>query len=100
VDPLYGWHGLFRWPKGNREGFLAFLKYLCRRVKGWKVYLYVDGTPWHKGQQIKDFLAEHREVQMEYLPPYHPELNAQERMWHLIRYEVTTNRYRGTIDLI
>lgn len=100
VDPLYGWHGLFRWPKGNREGFLAFLKYLCHRVKGWKVYLYVDGAPWHKGQEIKDFLAQHREVQMEYLPPYHPELNAQERVWHLIRYEVTTNRYHGTIDLI
>lgn len=37
---------------------------------------------------------------MEYLPPYHPELNPQERVWHLVRYEVTTNRYDPTVDLI
>ena len=37
---------------------------------------------------------------MEYLPPYHPELNVQERVWHLIRYEVTTNQYHATVELI
>jgi transposase len=100
VDPLYGWHGLFRRPKGNREGFIAFLKYLCNRVKGWKVYLYVDGASWHKGDEVREFLATHPEIHMEYLPPYHPELNPQERVWHLIRYEVTTNRYHPTVELI
>jgi len=100
VEPLYGWHGLFRWPKGNRQGFLAFLKYLCTRVKGWKVYLYVDGAPWHKGTEVRDFLTRHPEIQMEYLPAYHPELNVQERVWRHIRYTVTTNRYHPTVDLI
>ena len=56
--------------------------------------------PGTRGQQIKEFLTAHPEVQMEYLPPYHPELNPQERVWHLIRYEVTTSRYHETIDLI
>lgn len=100
VEPLYGWHGLFRWPKGNRKGFLAFLQYLCQRVQGWKVYLYVDGASWHKGREVRDFMVDHPEIQMEYLPPYHPELNPQERVWHLVRYEVTTNRYHPTVDLI
>jgi len=100
VEPLYGWHGLFRWPKGNREGFLAFLKYLCSRIKGWKVYLYVDGAPWHKGTEVREFLSQHPEIHMEYLPPYHPELNVQERVWRHIRYTVTTNRYHPTVDLI
>jgi transposase len=100
VEPLYGWHGLFRWPKGNREGFLAFLKYLCNRVKGWKVYLYIDGASWHKGAEVREFLVQHPEIEMEYLPPYHPELNVQERVWHHIRYTVTTNRYYPTVDLI
>ena len=56
--------------------------------------------PGTRGQQIKEFLTAHPEVQMEYLPPYHPELNPQERVWHLIRNEVTTSRYHETIDLI
>ncbi|HYA40939.1 MAG TPA: IS630 family transposase [Syntrophobacteraceae bacterium] len=100
AEPLYGWHGLFRWPKGNREGFLAFLKYLCDRVKGWKVYLYIDGASWHKGTEVREFLGQHQEIEMEYLPPYHPELNVQERVWRHIRYTVTTNRYHPTVDLI
>ena len=32
VEPLKGWHALFRWPKGNTDGFLAFLTYLYQRV--------------------------------------------------------------------
>jgi transposase len=100
VEPLYGWHGLFRWPKGNRQGFLAFLKYLCHRVKGWKIYLYVDGAPWHKGSEVRHFLSQHPEIKMDYLPPYHPELNVQEHVWRHIRYTVTTNRYHPTVDLI
>ena len=33
-----------------------------------------------------------------YLPPYHPELNYQERLWHATRYEETTNVYFETIS--
>jgi transposase len=100
VEPLKGWHGLFRWPKGNTEGFLAFLNYLYYRVRKTKVYLYADGASWHKGERVQKFLNAHSNIELEYLPPYHPELNAQERVWHLIRYEVTTNQYHATVDLI
>ena len=100
VEPLKGWHGLFRWPKGNTDGFLAFLNYLCARVRKTKVYLYVDGASWHKGPRVHAFLSAHPNIELEYLPPYHPELNVQERVWHLIRYEATTNQYHATIDLI
>lgn len=100
VEPLKGWHGLFRWPKGNTDGFLAFLNYLCHRVRKMKVYLYVDGASWHKGERVQEFLNACPNIGLEYLPPYHPELNAQERVWHLIRYEVTTNQYHPTVDLI
>ena len=100
VEPLKGWHGLFPWPKGNTDGFLAFLKYLCHRVRKTKVYLYIDGASWHKGDRVREFLNAHPNIEVEYLPPYHPELNVQERVWHLIRYEVTTNQYHATIDLI
>jgi hypothetical protein len=45
-------------------------------------------------------MVDHPEIQMEYLPPYHPELNPQERVSHLVPYEVTTNRYHPTAHLI
>ncbi|PYU99187.1 MAG: hypothetical protein DMG10_26025 [Acidobacteria bacterium] len=68
VEPLCGWHGLFRWPKGNREGFLAFLKYPCHRIKGRKFIFMSMERPGTRGQQIKEFLTAHPEVQMEYCP--------------------------------
>ncbi len=65
-----------------------------------KVYLYVDGASWHKGERVQRFLNAHANIELEHLPPYHPELNPQERVWHLIRYEVTTNQYHATVDQI
>lgn len=100
VAPIQGWHGFIRWPKGNTDGFLVLLNYLTRRLAGWRIFLYVDGARWHKGVRVKQFLKEHANLILEYLPPYHPELNPQERIWHMIRYEVTTNRYYISIDAI
>jgi hypothetical protein len=64
VRPLYDWHGLFPWPKEGRKDFLAFLKYLCSRIEGWNVYPYVDGAPWYKGREVRDFLSQHLEIQI------------------------------------
>lgn len=61
--------------KGNREGFLKFLHALHRRFMGWRIYLYVDKAKWHCGSEIDSFLVEHPHFDLEYLPPYHPELN-------------------------
>ena len=69
-------------------------------MAGWKIFLYVDGASWHKGPWVKQFLKEHVNLILEYLPPYHPELNPQERIWRMIRYEVTTNRYYISVDAI
>ena len=69
-------------------------------MAGWKIFLYVDGASRHKGPRVKQFLKEHVSLMLEYLPPYHPELNPQERIWRMIRYEVTTNRYYLSVDAV
>lgn len=76
------------------------LTHLIHRLNGWKIFLYVDGARWHKGPHGKQFLRGHANLILEYLPPYHPELNLQERIWRMIRYEVTTNRYYVSVDAI
>ena len=99
VAPLLGQQGLVRTPKGNRDGFLAVLANLYERLRGHTIWLYVDGASWHKGDQIKEFLKTHVRLHLEYLPPYQPALNMQERVWRTIRYEATTNRYFGSLEL-
>lgn len=93
VAPLRGWHGLLRIPRGDTGGFLTLLRRLARRFAGWRVYLYVDGAGWHKGDAVDAFLAAHPHFDLHYLPSYHPELNPVDRLWKVLRYEATTNRY-------
>lgn len=98
VAPLLGKTELVRHPQGNREGFLLCLRELYRRLRGYKIWLYVDGARWHKGQEVDFFLKKHRRLSIEYLPCYQPGLNVQERIWRRIRYESTTNYWFSNLE--
>jgi transposase len=100
VAPLLGRQGLMRWPQGNREGFLNSLKQMYRRLQGHTIWLYVDRARWHRGEEVDLFVQTHKRLRLQYLPPYQPGLNLQERIWRQVRYEVTTNRWFDNLDLI
>lgn len=93
VAPLLGKRGLIRTAKGDRNGFLNVLKHIWHRLKGYKVWIYVDRAPWHKGEDVQNFIISHKELRLRYLPPYQPGLNLQERVWRRVRYEATTNQW-------
>jgi len=93
VDPFNGFHGLMRSAKGDTFGFLRFLKKVLARFQGKIIDLWVDNARWHRGEMVYSFLSEHRRLRLHYLPPYHPELNYQEALWRIMRYEETTNVY-------
>ena len=86
-----------KWIKGNTDGFLQMLTRIVRRFRGKIIDIWVDNARWHKGKRIETFLVEHLYFHIHYLPPYHPELNYQERLWRTMRYEETTNAYFETI---
>ena len=100
VAPLLGRHGMIQTQRGNREGFLKVLKHLYKRLRGYTIYLFVDRARWHKGAVIEQFLGTHQRLHLEYLPPYQPGLNMQERIWRQVRYEATTNQWFADVDLI
>jgi len=92
--------GVLRCPKGNRESFLACLSQLYRQIQGYQIWLYVDVAKWYKGEEVWSFIKTHNRIYLEYLPPYQPGLNAQERVWRQVRYEATTNRWFESLDMI
>jgi len=98
VAPLLGRYGLVRTPQGNRDGFLMVLRQLYRRLRGYTLWLYVDGAVWHRGDAVTQFLRTHPRLRLRYLPPYQPALNPQERIWRRIRYEATTNHWSPTLE--
>jgi len=98
VAPLLGRRGVIRTAKGDRQGFLKVLKHIRHRLKGYKVWIYVDRAPWHKGEEVRDYIRSEPQLRLRYLPPYQPALNMQERVWRRMRYEATTNRYFESLD--
>jgi transposase len=97
VDPINGFHGVMKWVRGNTDGFLKMLTRITYRFRGVAIDLWADNASWHKGPRVREFLSAHPNLSIHYLPPYHPELNYQERVWRMLRYEETTNTYYETM---
>jgi transposase len=68
------------------EHVVEFLRMLLRKIPG-KLLVIWDGSPIHRGQAVKDFLAQGaaKRLHLERLPGYAPELNPQEGVWNLLK---------------
>lgn len=81
--------------KFNAETFHEFIKVLIRRRrKNRKIVVILDNARWHHAKLLKPWLNEHRDIlELDFLPPYSPELNTIERMWKVTRRLCTHNQY-------
>ena len=84
----------------NAATFLAFLKKVLRhRRRGRCLVVVLDNAKYHHAILLSPWLDAHRDVlQLDFLPPYSPELNHQERVWKLARRLVTHNRYFPVLE--
>lgn len=57
------------------------------------VILFVDNDKAHSAKAVRQLLDKHGQIQIEWLPSYSPELNAQEDVWQHMRRRVTHNHY-------
>ncbi len=79
----------------NAITFQSFLEYVVRhRTPGKLMVLVLDNARWHHAKLIQPWLFKHRHlIQLDFLPPYSPELNTIERVWKLTRRLCTHNSY-------
>ena len=65
---------------------VQFLKHIQRYV-GPRLLAIWDGSPIHRGVSIRDFLTDGGApaIHLEPLPPYAPDLNPDEGVWHLLK---------------
>ena len=76
------------------EDVVRFLKHLMRQIPG-KLLVILDGSPIHRGQAVKDFLAggAASRVRLEQLPGYAPDLNPDEGIWKHLKCVELKNLY-------
>lgn len=59
-----------------------------------QVLLFVDNDRAHDAKAVRKLLGKYKErIQIEWLPPYSPEMNPQEDIWQHMRRCVTHNHY-------
>jgi transposase len=65
---------------------VRFLQLLLRKLPG-NLLIIWDGSPIHRSQTIKDFLAHGaaKRIHLERLPGYAPDLNPQEGIWNVLK---------------
>jgi transposase len=84
----------------NTDSFRAFLCVLLRhRRRHRQIVAIVDNARWHHAEALRPWLWEHRHLlRLDFLPPYSPELNPQERVWKLTRRVITHDCYFPLLD--
>jgi putative transposase len=98
-DPVSGRTLSLIHPRRNNVGFRRLLAAISREYElsshpERKVVLFVDNDKAHYAKPVRQLLEkyDHR-IQIEWLPPYSPELNGQEDIWQHLRRRVTHNHY-------
>ena len=58
----------------------GFLSHLLRHIAG-KIVVLWDGLQAHRSKLVREWVAEHRRIELVRLPAYAPELNPVEGLW-------------------
>ena len=83
----------------NSMTFMSFLSSLFEWLNLNKKYvLILDNAAWHKTKVVRNFIAKHKNIKVEYIPPYSPELNPIETNWKVTRNNVTKSQFFRTIE--
>ena len=76
----------------NGQAAIAFLQKIEDSYpQDKKIYLIWDRAGYHTCQAVKDYLKTSR-INVQYLPPHSPNLNAIERLWKIMHRYVSNNR--------
>jgi hypothetical protein len=83
-------------PYVNTNCMQIFLDEIAGRYPQDNIIMILDGAGWHKGGELQV----PGNVRLLFLPPYSPELNPHENLWHEIREKYFHNRvFSSLIDL-
>ena len=66
------------------EDTKVFLEYVLTQIPG-KIVMVLDNSRLHRNQLVSEFVAGEERLEVEFLPPYAPELNPIELLWGWVK---------------
>ena len=86
--------------RGNAKTFKKHLKkVLDTYPTTGKIIMVLDNVAYHHAKKIQQWLLKQDRLELFFLPPYSPDLNAIERVWWYMRKKITHNRFIKTLKL-
>lgn len=83
----------------NSLTYKAFLSDFIDTLDKNKNYVFIfDNASYHKTNVIQDYLARFKNIKIQFLPTYCPELNPIETCWKTTRHNVTNSTFFPTIE--
>ena len=80
------------------ETFLSFLKKVVDEYPTGKIVMVLDNARIHHAKLLEPFLNERKDrLELVFLPPYSPELNAVEGLWKWLKSDVINNVFYHTV---
>lgn len=88
--------------KFNAKTYIYFLEsVLAKKYYPRKICYIQDNASYHKDKNVWEWFKENQKwIFVKNLPPYCPELNATESIWHHTRMQGTHNQYFDTKEKI
>ena len=76
------------WQTTKADAFIGFLGLLREKINDRPITVILDNASIHKSKEIKSHVAflKTQGLDLYFLPPYSPELNRIERLWHKIKH--------------
>lgn len=75
----------------NEDHIILFLEQLLREI-GSFIYIFWDNITIHRSRKVKQFLFDRNErLTTRRIPPYSPELNPDEIVWNVLKYQELPN---------
>jgi hypothetical protein len=94
VCPATGESSSLELPYANTECMNLFLSEVSKTYNGYNILMFMDQASWHKA----GFLKVPDNIQIEFIPPYSPELNPTEMFWKAIRSRFFRNKYFQSLE--
>ena len=80
----------------NGANIISFFTYLLSIMPVGIIHIILDQARYHTCKEVKSWLASNSRIQVHYLPPYSPNLNAIEPCWKIMHSHTTQNTYHAT----
>jgi len=76
----------------NADSTVDFLKRLEETIPATKIHLICDNASSNRCKKVQEYVKNSKRIEIHYLPPYSPNLNPIERLWKVMREQVTYNQ--------